>query len=235
MIWKKKPKPSPLGQSAIIRWAVDRYLTRLTPAGRVFLYGMVISLMFGASSMDVPIYIVWCGAMSVLMVATLMSLVFTPPDIQTKRRLPKHVKAGEKITYNVSLANNTGKNGRYLEVGESVLPPELKAFTPESNGSAISLLPPKARHELTLGLECSKRGVYKLNPLALYSAFPTGLVKTRRRTGPEEQLIVYPYFKRLTDFHLPAGRACHQNHNRQGNRDFHTDRRGTGCGILAAR
>jgi len=194
---------SPLRRSAIIRWVLVSYGTRLTPAGRVVLFGVLISTLLGSSSIDVPIYLIACAAAALLLNAAFLSLIFRP-RVQAARRLPKHVRAGEKINYEVRVINQSRRTARYLSVEELGLPPELIPVSSPSAG--FRFLPGHAEAELTLGLECSKRGVYPLAPLTVSSAYPSALVKAQRRVGPEQQLMVYPYFKRLTDFPLPTAR-----------------------------
>lgn len=193
----------PWRSSASIRWVLDWYDNRLTSAGRIVVFGVVTSTILGFSSIDVPIYLIACATAALLLTGVFLSLFFRP-KVDAIRRLPKHVRAGETIKYDITIINPSPQPARYLKVEEIGLPPELKTYPLNSPG--FKFIPGKSETELSLSLECSKRGVYRLAPLAISSAYPSGLVKAIRRAGPEQSLMIYPNFKHLSDFPLPTSR-----------------------------
>ena len=193
----------PWRRSTIIRWVLDWYGKRLTSAGRIVAFGFLISTILGFSTIDVPIYLIACATAALILTGVLLSLFFRP-KLEVLRRLPKHVRAGETIKYDIKIINSSPQPARYLKVEEMGLAQELKPFPLNSQG--FKFIPAKSETELSLSLECSKRGVYNLAPPVISSAYPSGLVKALRQAGPEQSLMIYPYFKHLSDFPLPTSR-----------------------------
>lgn len=197
-----KTSVSIFDRSVILRRIKRNYWERLTVHGRVVLFGLFAAMMIGFNY-DVPIYWVWSGAAGMLVAAELLGL-FNRPRIHAFRKLPKHVCAGEKIRYDVELDNRSKRTAREIIIEEADLPPELKAIDPKS--ARVRVLHPRESYSVTLKMECAKRGVYPLPNPWVSSVFPAGLFKTRRRIESAKDLLVYPSFKRLSDFPLPTSR-----------------------------
>jgi uncharacterized protein (DUF58 family) len=190
-------------RSAVIRAIARVYRERFTPAGQIIIVGAAAALVLGVDY-DVPIYYIWLSGTGILITAALAGALAGRARVRAERRLPRHVCAGETISYEVRLTNLSPRPARGLVIEELGLPPELK---PGPEGPAeVRFLPGQATAAVRLGLACAKRGIHPLPRLTVSSTFPSGLYKLRRQTADPDELLVYPAFRRLHDFRLPAPR-----------------------------
>jgi len=186
-----------------VRWLARLYRERLTPAGKVLLLGSLAALLLGADT-GIAIFYIWCVGFALLAMAGVSSALFARLRVQASRSLPRHVCAGEKIAYEVRVKNLSARPGRDVEVTEQGLPKELKAG-PE-DGANLRWLPGGSETAVRLGLTCSKRGVYPLSQIMVGSSFPSGLFRSVHKQAAVADLVVYPAFRRLAEFKLPAPR-----------------------------
>ena len=88
-----------------VRYA--RYLWRykLTPAGR-FLFWSVLFTSAGMATVDIPVYQLFCALFSTYLVVWLTNLLYRP-KLNVKGDLPGRVTAGELITTEIQLTNES--------------------------------------------------------------------------------------------------------------------------------
>lgn len=118
------------------------------------------------------------------------------------------VFAGEKARLRLELSNPSGRARRLLTVSAG----ERPVF--------LSSVPARSRVQVEVEVDCPRRGVFPIPPVALYSATPFGLFGVTRRHHPSGELIVYPAGPHLEGSALMQSaprRAYHQRtHNRSG-------------------
>jgi len=183
-----------------IRYA--RYLWRykLTPAGR-FLFWSVLFTSAGMATVDIPVYQLFCALFSTYLVVWLTNLLYRP-KLYVKGDLPGRVTAGELITTEIQLTNESWRPAYDLMLWLIGL---QKSIQLESAFTAIPRLAPGQTVVLPLELRPMRRGVYKLPSLRPHSTFPFNLMRSGSTQFPLKPLIVMPQFHILQSIDVPVG------------------------------
>jgi len=191
-----------LARRAPLRWVVAPYRDRLTPAGRALLLLWLAAGLFGMSSLDAPIYVVWCFATAALGAAEILSWAFLP--VLATRRLPvANTSVGDEVILDVAVRNTSRRTARDLTACELNLPPGLAVVR---SSPTLAALAPDESASLRLTLRALKRGAYRLGGLRVGSAFPLGLWRELRASRDIASFLVYPRFVTPASFPVPEGR-----------------------------
>jgi len=179
-----------------------RYLWRykLTPAGR-FLFWSVLFTSAGLATVDIPVYQLFCALFSAYLVVWLTNLLYRP-QLSVKGDFPGRVTAGELITAEIELTNESWRPAYDLMLWLIGL---QKSIQFESAFIAIPRLASGQSGVLPLGLRPLRRGVYKLPYLRPHSTFPFNLMRSGSTQFPLKPLIVIPRFHRLQSIDVPVG------------------------------
>jgi uncharacterized repeat protein (TIGR01451 family) len=192
----------PPEEHGFIRVLMDKYTGLLTPSGRVVFWSVAaggLMLMGGVQPSRVIFFSLCLGA---LCAGIVMSWPFRP-KVRVARRLPPPVSAGDRLTYRVVVENAGRGTARQVVVEERDLPPELKRV---GEPPVLEELEPGARAEVTLSLDCARRGAYELGTLQAASLLPSALFKWPRRFRAKDRILVYPRFQPMEAFEVPHGR-----------------------------
>lgn len=183
-----------------IRYA--RYLWRykLTPAGR-FLFWSVLFTSAGLATVDIPVYQLFCALFAAYLVVWLTNLLYRP-KLKVKGDLPGRVTAGELLTTEIELTNESWRPAYDLMLWLIEL---QKSIVFESAFIAIPRLAPGQSGVLPLELRPLRRGVYKLPYLRPHSTFPFNLMRSGSTRFPLKPLIVMPKFHSLQSIDIPVG------------------------------
>lgn len=182
-------------------WRV--YTQRFTTAGRWFALASGAFISYSGSSLALQGYVpaAYFGA---LWLVAILALLFWRPRVTAAFRLGGRVCAGELVPLEVDVANLSRWRGGDLVVVPHRLQREVDAV-PEFGAP----LPDLAKGEAAtakLGLRCTRRGVYEFRGVRVESAFPFGLLRSRRVFPAKQRIVVYPKFTPIVRLELPTGR-----------------------------
>jgi uncharacterized protein (DUF58 family) len=193
----------PVFRSVVFRWIWQVYVERLTPAGRWLLWTTAAVAVFGASSLDIQAYVLFCYLTGLWLVA-FAGMLLARPRVTLAARHAERVCAGETLPVEAELTQHGRAALGDVTVVPHRLPPSVR---PVPEGGAP--LPPLRRGETArarLGLRCERRGVYTLSGFRVESGFPFGLLLATRLFAEERPLVVYPRFDPLARLRLESGR-----------------------------
>ncbi|HQP10416.1 MAG TPA: DUF58 domain-containing protein [Candidatus Omnitrophota bacterium] len=185
-----------------VKWFLAYCQSRLTAWGNIIFLIILAGMAIASVGTHISAYFLPSFILALLMVSYFLSLFFRP-HIEARRILPSAVKAGGHCIYPVIVKNTGRRIVRNLSVFESALPYGLYSAVnhPEFNNT-ISWLDPGEQTTLTLVLRTPRRGTFELSRLIAGSSFPSGIMRSRKRLGRKERLVVYPKFTRQTDFQI---------------------------------
>lgn len=183
-----------------VRYARYMWRYKLTPAGR-FLFWSVLFTSAGMATVAIPVYQLFCVLFSAYIVVWLTNLLYRP-KLSVKGDLPKRVTAGELITADIELTNESWRPAYDLMLWLIGL---QKSIRFESAFTAIPRLAPGQSGVLPLELRPMRRGVYKLPYLRPHSTFPFNLMRSGSTRLPLKTLVVMPQFHVLRSIDVPVG------------------------------
>jgi len=171
---------------------------KLTPVGRHAVVGIFLSA-FGAVTVDVPIYLIFCGLVGLFGCVEFTGMLFRP-KLEVTGLMPAKVTAGGVAQGQVRIVNN-GKWPAYdimCSVGK--LPTELR----HTDGTTVipEILPGEEAN-LPVSISASRRGEYVVPELRIHSTFPFNLMRFGTAAVPANKLIVLPRFEQMEQFELP--------------------------------
>jgi uncharacterized protein (DUF58 family) len=189
----------------VSRWVWRLATHRITRAGHWLLGLTFLLFLFGAISLEIQTFIPFLYACALWGVGGLYA-VFSKPRVTVRPRHAGAVTAGETLAVDVEVTS-TRRRGLLpapdLNVLPEFLPPAIDAVP--GGGAPVPPLPPGGSARVRLGLLCKARGVYALKGWRVETDFPFGLLNAYRVFKQNVPLIVYPAFRPLTRFSLPAG------------------------------
>ena len=183
-----------------VRYVKYLWRYKLTPAGR-FLFWSVLFTSAGLATVAIPVYQLFCTLFSAYLVVWLTNLLYLP-KLHVKGDLPGRVTAGDLITAEIELTNQSWRPAYDLMLWFIGL---QKSIQFESAFSAIPRLAPRQSGTLPLELRPMRRGVYKLPYLRPHSTFPFNLMRSGSTQFPLKPLIVLPQFHVLQSVDVPVG------------------------------
>ena len=174
---------------------------RLTTAGRFILCASLatgIAASFQQYTVGSPAF----SAFTAIIVMSFALSVIRPPKLRVTRHAPERCVAGASVPVTITVENT--KNRSIFDIGafEYRMPPDVK-LTPDPQ--YLGELEAGRLHTFSFSLSTEKRGSYKLPGPTLVSAFPFGMMQSRRFYAQPHRLIVYPSFKQIRTLHIPAG------------------------------
>jgi len=182
-----------------VLWFDDFHRGEFTVGGRALFWGMLLSGGMLMGGLTQPLVWSFGFCTSALLIAGLMGVIFRP-RLQLTRRIVTSPSAGEVFAYRVDVANVGKRTARNVVIEERRLPPDLR---PEGEPPTIDLLKPGERTAVTLKLRCVSRDWHELKRLQGATTFPTGLVKSGKRSRHVDRLVVYPRVTDVGQFEVP--------------------------------
>jgi uncharacterized repeat protein (TIGR01451 family) len=185
------------------RWATPAYAGWILIGFTLFFFLAAVNTMVG-----------WLYVMGGVCLALLVVAAFLPVRSLAKleiRRRPTHpVSAGDTLTVQVAIANNTNATKSLLQVQD-----QLPAKLGKQPQAVVDQLPPQAVHHWSYSLEPQQRGIYRWQTLQLRTAAPLGLFWSRRTRTVPAKIVVYPTVLALS--HCPLIEHMGQQLNLQLN------------------
>lgn len=202
----KDPAELPSLKTGTARFFWRIFTQHLTEAGRWFALPTGVFGVYGALSMMIQGYVVFCYLFALWMLAIIGMFIFRPRVRLTAIYAPR-VCAGETMPVDIEVE----QLGRLSQIELFALAHRLPfaVDAQPSDGVALPLLRRGQASRVRLGLKCNKRGIYKLRGFRVESGFPFGLLRSRRIFAQDTALIVYPRFQPLGRMQLPVGVRHH--------------------------
>jgi len=163
-------------------WRTRR--TRLRPAGWAFVAITVLVLLAAWNTGSNLLYLIASGGVGMLAASLFLALT-TLGGLQVSRAAPGAVHRGETFPITVRAANT------HRRIPASSVRVESAARRGASAGY-IARIPAQRTAVVRTENIIERRGVYGLPPLELVSAFPMGLIETRRQFRDSAEVTVYP-------------------------------------------
>ncbi|BDI33143.1 hypothetical protein CCAX7_51940 [Capsulimonas corticalis] len=228
------PSTKDIAQHPLFRGEISRFLwrlltLRLSKTGRWFVAATIIFTGYGAVSLELQSYVLFCYAIG-LWLAAAVYVALSRPQVTIQAKHPERVCVGETVSVDVTVT----QTGRFAGVDLTLLPhwlPQAVDAVPESGVDLPPLTRGKSIH-VRLGLRCKQRGMQQLKGYRVETDFPFGLIRAYRTYYQPQSLLVYPAFHPLTHLDVPTGSryqpggvalASHQGESFEflGNREYH--------------
>ncbi|MCW3059826.1 MAG: hypothetical protein JWQ02_1647 [Capsulimonas sp.] len=227
------PNTKDIAQHPLFRGEISRFLWRLltlrfTRTGRWFIGATLIFTAYGAISLELQSYVLFCYAIGLWVAASAYRLL-SRPNVTVQAKHPSRARVGETITVDVTVT----QTGRFAGVDLTLLPHWLPQAVDAVQEEGVGL-PPLTRGKSVharLQLFCKQRGLQPLKGYRVETDFPFGLIRAYRTFYQPQNLLVYPAFHPLTNFDVPTGSryqpggvalASHQGESFEflGNREY---------------
>jgi len=188
-----------------ITFRIARHLWRqwrdeLTPAGKIVVWGICVTGL-GTVSVQMPIYQVFFGLVTLLSVAATAGFVFRP-RVRITGEFADRASAGRPLN-GVFDVRNVSRLPAY-DVGLHILGlPET--FQADLDRNLVPRLAPGESATIPVTLTPKRRGRYQLPDLRAYSTFPFYLGRSGKAAKPVAPLLVLPSFEPLAGITLPVG------------------------------
>lgn len=180
----------------------DFHRGEFTAGGRAVFWGLLFSGMMLMGGVTAPLAICFGFCISALFLGGVLGGFFRP-RLRLTRQIGSYPSAGEVVQYQVQVENVGRRPARNVIVEERKLPADLR---PSGPPPLIELLQPGESASVTLKLRCLSRDVFDLNRLQGGSTFPTGLVKSGRKSRQSDRLVVYPKVTPVLELEVPHSR-----------------------------
>lgn len=149
-----------------------------------------------------PLAICFAFCISALTLAGIAGSYFRP-KLRLVRRIHTFPSAGETFSYRVDVENVGTRTARNIVIEERGLPADLR---PSGPSPQIDTLEPGQSTSVTLSLRCLSRDCFDLDRLQGGTTFPSGLVKSGRKSRTSDRLVVYPNVTEIHDLVVPHSR-----------------------------
>jgi uncharacterized protein (DUF58 family) len=176
---------------------------RVTAPACWFIGLTLIFLLFGATSIDLYIYIPILYAFGIWVISWIIA-VFFPPKAKIEYSAPARVAGGSEALVRVTVTSSSRYSCVELTVIPMRLPPSIDVFPKE--GISIGALSPSETVISQVSLLCNRRGIYTIKGFRIESSFPLGLLRGYSNSWKSSQILVFPTFHRLARIDLPTGK-----------------------------
>lgn len=193
----------PLFRGAISRWLWRLATQRLTRPGRWFAGMTVAFALYGATSLDLQVFVPFTYAVSVWLLALVWTWV-RPPRVSLAVRQPARAKVGEALPVSVEVQAQ-GRAVFDAVLLPSRLPPAVDAA--DGDGVSLGALLPGERHTVRVDLRPTRRGLFHLPGFRVQTDFPFGLLRAFTVIPAPQTLLVRPQWAPLRGLNLPVRRS----------------------------
>lgn len=174
---------------------------RFTTAGRWFVAGLLLSVMFGSASVDVPIYHVF-SALTVFFFADRLVGYAMRPHLSVEQSLSLQTTAGEPLAVELTVTNQGRRTAYDLAAGFFALPKGIITIESEQ---PLGDLPAGESLSTTVTLRADRRGIYSLPRPRCFSTFPFQMFRDSHCLSESPKLLAMPAFEPIARFDLPVG------------------------------
>ncbi len=176
---------------------------RLTPRGRYLLIVLGVFAFVGLDTRRNQVYLLIAVTAGLFLTSVLFAFRFRP-RVRIECVLPQRATAGTPVSFRARVVPLSSAAGGLVV--------DLR-LEPQSRG-LLHAAPPRAfmnlgsdPQDVTIELLAERRGRYRLRGVQARRTDPLRLMNTLPVRSPEETLLVYPRFWRLTQFDVPVGRS----------------------------
>jgi uncharacterized protein (DUF58 family) len=201
----RKKKRVIFGQSQAGRFLRNFYLFKLTHAGKyILVFSALVPLLgvFAFSSFTL-LYVLISFSLLTIIMDPILSRLFLP-RLKAEVFTPVRAAAGSMVPQEIKVENATRRNAYLTFIRNVKLPPEVEAV--EEQGVLLPLLKSGGSVKFRINLEFPERGEYRLDWLRVDSSFPLGLMRSGYDVNLNRRIFIYPDFKPIMNFDIPAGR-----------------------------
>ncbi|MFP6582469.1 MAG: DUF58 domain-containing protein [Candidatus Hydrogenedentota bacterium] len=233
-IWRR------IKQSNARRLVALRYISRylyfftLTDSGKTLMAVIVVVAPLSMISLEYPVYQILVALGAFLFACRVMSLAFRP-DVVLHGGVPEKVTAGQLVRVAFTISNGGNRIARDMSVGffpvalgarssRLEIPSEDDAPRKEkkrwrdrrgwvqvlSDEMVIDSIPAGASGDINIDLQFTRRGIYELPMLRVYSEFPFNVLRTRARLNSRSRndstVMALPDFVPAEGIEIPPSR-----------------------------
>ncbi|MCK5862522.1 MAG: DUF58 domain-containing protein [Candidatus Hydrogenedentes bacterium] len=156
-------------------------LGRITFSGLVMLFIFALLVLSAMNTGENLLYIVFSGVFGMLFLSVLAAR-WSLRRVTVYREAPYAVCRGESFAYTAHIANR-----------KRFVPALSLRIEQQGNPSGYVMYVPAGHEAAAAATTCfQKRGVYRLPPCDLVTAFPFGFLELRRRYRDDVEVLVYP-------------------------------------------
>lgn len=194
----KDIRASPLFRGAISRWLWRWGTHRMTRPGAWFAAMTLAFALYGATSLDLQIFVPFTYAAGVWVVAALWAQV-RPPRVSLTAEQPRRVEAGARLTALVTVQAR-GRAVHDAVLMPSRLPPAVDVV--QTEGVFLGTLRPGTPQTASVTLRATRRGLYALRGWRVQTDFPFGVLRAYTVAADERALLVTPQWTALREMDL---------------------------------
>ena len=184
----------------IVMYFYRQWRDELTAAGKCLTWAIAITGL-GTVSVQMPIYQVFCGLVTLLAAGAAAGFVFRP-RVSIRGQFPDRGVCGEPLTATFTLKNLRLIPAYDVGLGIFGLP---AAFTTDEDRELVPRLGRGESASVTVTITPQRRGRFELPDLRAYSTFPFYIGRSGKVAQPIEPLLVLPNFEPLAGLVLPQG------------------------------
>lgn len=156
-------------------------LGRITRAGFVMLIIFILVVLSAMNTGENLLYIVFAGVFGMLFLSVLAAK-WSLRHVSVRREAPHAVYRGESFAYTAHIENHKRLvPALSLRIEQEGVPSGYVMYVPAGHQAAAAAM-----------YAFEKRGVYRLPPCDLVTAFPFGFLELRRRYEDDIEVLVYP-------------------------------------------
>ncbi len=181
-------------------WLYNGYRFKVTAPARYLGYGLILASL-GSVSVLIPVYQLFCGLLSLMLLAWIGGALLRP-KVTITGQFPEQARCGQPVTGTFTVTNRSRWPVFDLALGLFDLPSGLRQ---ENRDCTVAELPGRASVTIPVTLQTIRRGLYPLPDIRAYSLFPFHLVRSGRSKQSLGSLVVLPEFHPLSGIDLPAG------------------------------
>ncbi len=199
----KEIRGHPFFRGAISRWLWRLLTYRLTRPGQWFAGMTGAFALYGATSLDLQVFVPFTYALSVWALAWAWTAL-RPPRVSITLQQPSRVEAGETLPIVVTV------QALRRAVFDAVLlphrlPPAIDAVA--LDGAFLGTLRPGEPQAARIELRATRRGLYTVPGCRVQTDFPFGLLRSYAVVTDPHTVLVTPRWTPLRRMDLPLGRS----------------------------
>ena len=191
-----------LQKSYLLTWLHEWWIDRVSPGGRFLFLAFGIFFGYGATSLDLQVYVPLLYFVALWLVA-FAAMLLERPRATLKVRHAGRVRAGQTLPIEMEVSSRTASSHDW-RVKPHRLP--LGLTLDSIHGAVVPSLRKGESAGVLLRLHAQKRGAYNLVGWRVETDFPFGLLLASRLFNENSSLLVHPNFTPLQRLKLPSGR-----------------------------
>ena len=175
----------------------------ITLPGKFLVFAILLAGM-GTVTVQVPVYQVFCGLTTMLLVAMLGGFVFFP-RVEISGRFPDRTSVNVPVTGHLQVRNRSRLRPVFdLTIGFFSLPATLHE---ESRTHVLRYISRGGQETFPVTVRPQRRGLYSLPKLMAYTTFPFNLFRIGWPVRKMDALLVLPDFHPLQAVNVPPGQT----------------------------